>query len=99
MLYNVPFLLQRSGIATSTKNIKRLTVEERKAIVIEPDTYDKLIGIMLSDGHVSLRRNSINARFHFAQSGKIEKKEYFDSVAYMMKRYSDNETLYEKMSG
>jgi hypothetical protein len=75
------------SVATSTKDIKRLTPEERKAIIIEPETYDKLIGIMLSDGHVSLRSKSANARFHFAQSGKVQKREYFDSVAHMMKLY------------
>jgi len=30
---------------------------------------------------------SVNARFHFAQSGKVQKTEYFDSVAHMMKPY------------
>jgi hypothetical protein len=75
------------NVSTSTKNIKRLTLEERKAIIIEPETYDKLIGIMLSDGHISLRPKSVNARFHFSQSGKPQKTEYFDFVAHMMKHY------------
>lgn len=51
-----------------------MTPEERKAISIEPETYDKLIGILLSDGHVSLRLKNVNARFHFSQSGKVTKK-------------------------
>jgi len=42
---------------------------------------------MLSDGHVSLRSKSVNARCHFVQSGKVQKTEYFDSVAHIMKPY------------
>jgi hypothetical protein len=42
---------------------------------------------MLSDGHISLRPKSVNARFHFSQSGKPQKTEYFDFVAHMMKHY------------
>jgi len=51
-----------------------LSLEERKANNIEPEIFYKLIGIMLSDGHVSLRPKNVNARFHFTQSGKIQKK-------------------------
>jgi len=63
------------GVATSSKNIQRLTPEERKAIILEPETSKNLIGIMLSDGHVSLCSKSVNASFHFAPQVKSKKKQ------------------------
>jgi hypothetical protein len=40
---------------------------------------------MLSDGHISLRHKSVNARFQCTQSGAKppQKTEYFDFVAHM----------------
>ena len=72
-----------------------MTPEERKAISIEPETYDKLIGILLSDGHVSLRLKNVNARFHFSQSGKVTKKRvlWFCSSYDETLLYSYNDTL------
>ena len=39
---------------------------------------------MLSDGHISQRSPKSNARFVFAQSGKPEKREYFNLVLSLM---------------
>ena len=39
-----------------------------------------LTGIMLSDGHIQQRTPTSNARFIFSQSGKIEKREYFNFI-------------------
>lgn len=40
--------------------------------------------MMLSDGHISQRSPKSNARFVFAQSGKPEKREYFNLVLSLM---------------
>lgn len=39
-----------------------------------------LVGLLLSDGHISKRGLNQNARFHFSQSGKTEKTEFFNKV-------------------
>ena len=56
-----------------------------------------ITGMMLSDGHIALRSLSINARFMFTQSGKSEKREYFDHVLSLMKPFcSDGYVPYFK---
>ena len=56
-----------------------------------------ITGMMLSDAHIALRPLSINARFMFTQSGKSEKREYFDHVLSLMKPFcSDGYVPYFK---
>jgi hypothetical protein len=57
-----------------------LSVAQRKLIVLSQLASDALIGILLSDGHLSRRSVTANTRFMFAQSGKLEKREYFQLV-------------------
>lgn len=61
----------------STKGIKRLTKEERSFYSITDNIGEILVGILLSDGHISRRTKTSNPRFHFHQSGKIQKRPYF----------------------
>src|ERR1700679_1458186 len=70
--------------AKTTKGIKRLSKKERKNIKIDNNTYEALTGMMLRDGHISQRSPKSNARFVFAQSGKPEKREYFNLVLSLM---------------
>lgn len=46
-----------------------------------------ITGMMLSDGHVQKRSITGNGRFIFAQSGKTEKREYFNLVLEIMKPF------------
>jgi LAGLIDADG DNA endonuclease family len=64
----------------STKGIKRLSKEERNLINIQQEVKDILVGVMLSDGHISRRSTTSNPRFIFNQSGKKEKRTYFELV-------------------
>lgn len=66
--------------ARSIVGIPKLTPAERALISLSGNTLDAFIGIMLSDGCLSCRSISSNARFLFAQSGKREKLEYFNLV-------------------
>jgi len=43
-----------------------------------------ITGLMLSDGHIQQRSITGNGRFIFAQSGKPEKREYFNLVLKIM---------------
>jgi hypothetical protein len=51
--------------ARSTKGIKKLTKDERADIQIDNGVMSAITGMMLSDGHITLRVLSINARFMF----------------------------------
>jgi hypothetical protein len=51
--------------ARSTKGIKKLTKDERADIQIDNGVMSAIAGMMLSDGHITLRVLSINARFMF----------------------------------
>lgn len=73
--------------AKSTNGIKRLSKIERNALNIPDDLKEALIGIMLSDGHISRRSLTSNARFIFSQSGKEDKRPYFYLVYNMFKKY------------
>jgi hypothetical protein len=42
---------------------------------------------MVSDGHIQRRSLTANARFIFNQSGKIEKRPYFELVYNLFKLY------------
>jgi hypothetical protein len=64
----------------STKGIKRLSKEERNLINIPQEVKDILVGLMLSDGHISRRSMTGNPRFIFNQSGKKEKRSYFKLI-------------------
>jgi len=44
-----------------------------------------LTGIMFSDGHIQRRSVSENDRFIFNQSGKLDKRSYFESVYSLFK--------------
>ena len=46
-----------------------------------------ITGILLSDGHIQQRSITSNGRFIFAQSGKHEKREYFNLVLEIMKPF------------
>jgi hypothetical protein len=84
-------------VARSTKGIKRLSKLERYAITINKDTISYLTGMMLSDGHIQKRSISGNGRFIFAQSGKPQKRNYFDLVFEIMKPFcSSNYVPYFK---
>ena len=78
----------------STKGIKRLTKEERSFFIISNNTEKALIGIMLSDGHVSRRTKTSNPRFHFCQSGIIQKRFYFYLVYDLFKIYCSKDYSY-----
>jgi hypothetical protein len=54
----------------STKGIKRLSKEERNNINISQEVKDRLVGVMLNDGHISRRSITVNARFFLI---KVEK--------------------------
>lgn len=66
--------------AKSTKNIKRLNSNERNEINLPDNINAALVRILLSDGHLQRRSQSSNVRFIFNQSGKIEKRPYFDLI-------------------
>jgi hypothetical protein len=70
--------------AKSTKGIKRLTVNERKAIKIDTDIMSAITGMLLSDGHIAQRSENSNARFIFSQSANLVKREYFELVLTLM---------------
>jgi len=71
----------------STKGIIRLSKIERNAINLPDEIKEALVGIMLSDGHISRRSLTCNARFTFSQSGKEDKRSYFYLVYNMFKKY------------
>ena len=75
------------GYATSTKNIKRLTAKERKLLHFNQEVSEALVGILLSDGHIAQRSPTSNSRFQFTQTGKLEKREYFNEVFNLFKAY------------
>jgi hypothetical protein len=64
----------------STKGIKRLSKEERTLIYIPQEIKNLLVGLILSNGHISRRSVTGNARFVFNQSGKKEKRSYFELI-------------------
>ena len=64
----------------STKGIKRLTKDQRALINIPNSIGEVLVGIMLSDGHIARRSLTSNPRFIISQSGKKQKRPYFDLV-------------------
>lgn len=70
--------------ARSTKGIKRFSKSERAVLNLNDNEMSAVTGMMLSDGHISLRSPTANARFHFSQSGKQEKQEYFNLVLSIM---------------
>ena len=71
--------------AKSTKNIKRLNSNERNEMNLPDNINATLVGILLSDGHLQRRSQSSNLKFIFNQSGKIEKRPYFDLIYSMFK--------------
>jgi hypothetical protein len=71
---------------------------EREAININDDTMSSITDMMLSDGHIQKR--SIFGRFIFAQSGKPNKREYFNLVLEIMTPFcSTNYVPYAKKNG
>lgn len=48
---------------------------------------NSITGMMLSDGHIQKRSITSNGRFIFAQSGKPNKREYFNLVLEIMKPF------------
>ena len=73
--------------ARSTKGIKKLSKLEREAIKINVDVMSCITGMMLSDRHIQQRSITGNGRFIFAQSGKLNKREYFNLVLEIMKPF------------
>lgn len=53
--------------AKSTKDIKRLSREEKMIILIREKIREVLTGILLSDGHLQRRYEKGNVRFMFGQ--------------------------------
>ena len=78
----------------STKGIKRLTKRERNLIFIPDNLNEVLVGIMLSDGHIPRRSFTSNPRFIFSQSGKMEKRPYFNLVYNLFKIYCNKDYNY-----
>ena len=74
--------------AKSTLGVSRLNQDARKLIKLPQATYDALIGLILSDLHISRRSPTSNARLSFAQSGKTEKEEFFALVFLVRRRSS-----------
>lgn len=66
----------RGGI----RNLKRLSPSERALLTLKGENLEAFIGIMLGDGSLQLRGPLQNARFHFGQSGKLEKRGYYEQV-------------------
>lgn len=64
----------------STKGVKRLSKAERNTITLQGNLLDAFIGILLSDGCLQRRSPTANTRFLFAQSGKLNKREYFTLI-------------------
>jgi len=80
--------------ANSTKNIKRLNSIERNEINLPDNINNALVGILLSDDHLQRRSLSSNVRFIFCQSGKIEKRPYFDLIYFMFRFCCTNDSEY-----
>jgi hypothetical protein len=66
--------------AKSTKGVKRYSKNERSYIFLSKNIEEILTGILLSDGHLQQRSVSGNARLIFNQSGKANKRPYFELV-------------------
>jgi hypothetical protein len=71
--------------AKTTKGIKRLTTRERSGINLPDSISDALVGLFFSDGHLQRRSLFSNVRLIFSQSGKIEKRPYFELVYSLFK--------------
>lgn len=69
----------------STRSIKRLSLSERKLVVMPNEIKDVLVGILLGDGHINQRSSTGNSRFIFGQTSKH--KEYFDYVFSIFKLF------------
>jgi LAGLIDADG DNA endonuclease family len=81
----------------STKGVKRLSKDERISIFLPENVEEVLTGILLSDGHLQQRSVSSNARLIFNQSGKVDKRPYFELVYNIFKFcYIDNSEYYIK---
>jgi hypothetical protein len=59
------------NISTSTKGIKRLSLNERKNILISNDIADILVGILLGDAHIARRSPTGNSRLMYTQSAVV----------------------------
>jgi hypothetical protein len=67
--------------AKSIKKIKRLTKNERSSMFFGKNIEEILTaGILLSDGHLQQCSVSSNVRLIFNQSGKGNKRPYFELV-------------------
>jgi hypothetical protein len=66
--------------AKSTKGVKRLSRDVRTSIFLPENVEEVLTGILLSDGHLQQRSLSSNVRLIFNQSGKANKRPYFELV-------------------
>nr|YP_009486086.1 hypothetical protein [Cantharellus lutescens]AWA82210.1 hypothetical protein [Cantharellus lutescens] len=84
--------LNKSNLEMVNKNAKlkvnrHLSKKERADIKITQFTTDILIGLLLSDLHISLRSLNQNPRLFFAQSGKPEKFEFFMNVFKLLSEF------------
>lgn len=57
-----------------------MSKNERFSIFLPESVEEILTGILLSDGHLQQRSVSSNARLIFNQSGKANKRPYFELV-------------------
>jgi LAGLIDADG DNA endonuclease family len=80
--------------AKYTKGIKRLSREERMVILIPDNIREIITGILLSDGHLERRSEKGNVRFIFDQSGKLNKRPYFELVYSLFKFYCSKDFEY-----
>lgn len=64
-------------------------------IILIPDNIrEVLTGILLSDGHLQRRYEKGNVRFMFGQSGKLNKRPYFELVYSLFKFYCSKDSDY-----
>ena len=73
----------------STKNIKRLSKQDRKLIHLSDIEIQILIGILLGDGHIEQRTLTSNSRLMYTQSNKHS--EYFDFIFNIFNKYCTND--------
>jgi len=60
-----------------------------------PDNIKEILtGILLSDGHLQRRSEKGNVRFMFNQSGKLNKRPYFELVYSLFKFYCSKDSEY-----
>ncbi|QCB16397.1 hypothetical protein (mitochondrion) [Armillaria borealis] len=79
----MPYCLQHDQLK-ELKSFLNLNVKLLKSMLM---LWVVFTGMMLSDRHIQQRSITGNGRFIFAQSGKLNKREYFNLVLEIMKPF------------